>query len=193
MGARAGRARGGDAPGRGLDGNRLAICNGKTRSVHIYDFNRTSGTPTLFLDTGNISSNQDVEFSPDGKLIYYCYSVGPLPDGSGNGFYGIRQMEIATQQIRTLRAPAGIGLPFDLQLGPDDKLYIARPGQSSLDVVTFPNTFNSSASSNDCGYFANAVSLVAGVTVNVNGALPNAVSMCADSVPQASLTYTQTA
>lgn len=175
------------------DGNRIAVCQARSRSVRIFDFDRTSGVPTLKLDTGDIGCIQDVEFSPDGNLIYYSYSPQLVVTGSGGGYYGIRQLRISDQAVRTIRpASTSVTQPYDLQLGPDDRLYIARAGQGSLDVVAQPNTFNSSNGSNDCGYFANAVSLGPGVTVNTNGTLPNVISMCAAQVPPAAFTYTQT-
>ncbi len=170
------------------DGTKLAICQSQSKSVRIYDFDRATGIPTLAVNTGDIAANQDVAFSPDGKLIYYTYLNGTY-SGTGLGLWGLRQMELATQQVRTLRAPTSITGPQDVQLGPDDKIYVSRQGATVLDCVNYPDNFNT-LSLNECGFNYACVPL--GGTINQLGALPNTLAMCSASSTPAAFTYSVT-
>jgi PKD repeat protein len=173
------------------DGSKIAVCRTASGEVHIFDFDRTTGVATLAFNTGDVLANQDVEFSPDGKIIYFTYMTSLL-DIFANGYYGLRQMEVVfPYRMRTLRFPAGVTKPLDVQLGPDDKIYVARSGEPSLDVINFPNSFNTN-DQNECGYNPNGVPLGAGITVNNNGSLPNTISICSLALPPASFTYTIT-
>ncbi len=168
------------------DGTRLAICQADTKSIRVYDFDRSSGTPVLYLDTGNIGCNQDVAFSPDAKIVYYAYLQG-LFDINGNGQYGLRQMDLASQQVRILRPHSAVPIgPQDVQLGPDDKVYASRSGATSLDCINFPNAFNT-LDLNECGLNPSSISL--GGATNTLGALPNTLAMCSASAPPAAFTY----
>ncbi len=171
------------------DGARLGICQADTKSIRIYDFDRSSGVPTLALDTGDIGANQDFAFSPDGKLIYYTYLLGSY-DTFGNGKYGLRQMDLATQQVRVLRPPTTFPTGTqDVQLGPDDRIYAARAGMSALDCINFPNAFNV-LDQNECGF--NLAGIPLGSPINVIGALPNTLTPCSVGAAPASFTYTVT-
>jgi PKD repeat protein len=174
------------------DGTRFAICQAFSQSIHIYDFDRITGTPQLVKDTGDADVNQDVAFSPDGELVYYTYLSGNPIGNSGLGLYGLRQMRWKTLEVRTLRAGAAVTLPPDVELGPDDRIYSGQPGKTALDCVNYPNVFNSVFNNNECGYNPVSVSLGTG-TVNDHGTLPNTLGICSPSnLPPAQFSYTIT-
>ena len=173
------------------DGTKFAICQSNSHEIHVYNFDRATGVPTLALNTGPVAVNQDVAFSPDGKLLYYTYLQGAAGAG-GISLYGLRQMELATQQVRTVRGPTSATYPSDVELGPDDKIYSARSGQSALDCVNYPNNFNT-LNNNECGFNPLCIPLGAGSTVNQYGALPNTLPVCgALAQPPAQFSYTVT-
>ncbi len=81
---------------------------------------------------GSASSyNYGVEFSPDGRQLYISnfYSLWQIPVAPG--FMGI-PISIPT----TGTDPNWLGA---MQLGPDGKIYIARNGMPSIDVINNPN------------------------------------------------------
>jgi len=186
------------------DGTKFAICQGEAHAVHIYDFDRASGTPTLSYNSGNIEANQDLEFSPDGRLIYYCYISGNsyVDNLTGTGYYGIRALDPGSGTIRTIIPATTLGLAYDLQRGPDGRIYIARPSvffppqsqqlQTSLDVINFPNTLNSTNTSNECGFVANAIPLAANTSTSASGSLPNTIPYCTPAtLPPATFSWVE--
>lgn len=176
------------------DGTKIAVCRANNAAqgdvsggaIRIYNFDRATGLPTLALNTGNIDANQDVAFSPNGKIIYYCY----LMPGT-QAFYGLRQMKLATQEVRTLTTPVVPGGDLDVELGPDGKIYVAHDSQNALHCVNFPdslNTFNL----NECGFNPLSIPLGAGAIMNANGSLPNTLPICSASAAPAQFTYSIT-
>ncbi len=167
------------------DGTKFAVCQGGAKSIHIYKFDRASGVPTLAIDTGDIGANQDVAFSPNGNIVYYTFLTGAY-DSFANGLWGLRQLDLTTQQVRILRAPVQITGTGDVALGPDDKVYASRAGSTTLDCINFPDNFNLN-DQNECGFNLGAIPL--GSTTNAGGALPNVLSICSSSPPPAAFTY----
>jgi PKD repeat protein len=168
------------------DGSRLAVIEAKGERIGIYNFNRVTGTPTLLLKTGDIDANQDVAFSPNGKILYYTYLKPGFTDR-----YGIRQYDIASQQVRTLTTPILPGGDLDVRLGPDDKVYVAPSASSTLHCINFPNQFNT-LNLNECGFNPYSIPLGAGASTTYYGTLPNILPVCSASAQAAAFSWTVT-
>lgn len=133
------------------------------RLIHLYYFNAGNG----FLEyITTLNGGFGLEFSPNSQLLYAL---------SGQN---IRQYDLSNINLCDPNPPSSdftfvpIGTTpviwaGDLQLGPDDKIYIARNGvpwngpngQSELAVINFPNNVNTNGVSNECGYNYNGVIL----------------------------------
>src|SRR6218665_541877 len=138
-------------------GTRLALAIRDLHLFELFDFNPLTGVISnpLTLSSAIYSPPYGVEFSPDGTKLY----------GSTVGSGAVYQFNLALPTATAMMAaainvaPATTGLRSALQLGPDNKIYVAREfsyttGPTSVDVINNPNT-NGTA----CGYTTAAVSL----------------------------------
>ncbi len=174
------------------DGTKIAVCranevatnNTTGGAIRAYKFNRATGVPVAWVNTGNIDANQDLAFSPDGNLIYYCYLK------SAN-LHGIRQLNLNNpSQVRTITSPTVSPGDLDVELGPDDKIYVAPAANAtSLHCINFPNNFNSTNSSNECGFNRNAIPLGFPAKTTSYGTLPNTLAMCTASAAPPQFSY----
>lgn len=123
-------------------------------SFTAMDFNNNTGVLSNFLCFAAFSgafSNAwayGTEFSPDGKVLYYIYHgylfqwnhcIVPM---NGNGGLGHEENQILTYNRASM------------QLAPNGKIYIAKAGSNTLDVINNPNL-----SGPACGYSLNALSV----------------------------------
>ncbi len=170
------------------DGSKIAYCQAAKQAVAVYNFDRVTGTPTLLLNTGPVDANQDLCFSPDGKLIYFCY----LKAGTTNE-YGTRQLKIATGELRDITVPLAPGGDMDVRLAPDGKVYIAPQASTQMHCINFPNNFNTN-NLNECGFNPYSISVGGFPAITANyGTLPNMPPICSPSGPApAAFTYTVT-
>lgn len=136
-----------------LNGTRLAIANLWLRNVLVVPFSNFTGqiTPSGLIalpvtvppfNTGGFVYG--VEFSPNGRLLYYS-TLFPLP---------IAASPIADGHVFQYQLPAGpltlVGSHVNdkagdvalgaLQLGPDRKIYVAQDGEKKLGVIANPDT-----------------------------------------------------
>jgi WD40 repeat protein len=119
------------------DGTKLLACyygfagNGLNR-VELYDFNTVTGAVTNAMNISTEVGVYGCEFSPNGDVIYAATNGGMLIQWNiSSGVLG------TIQASRTVISNAG---PFmgSLQLGPDNKIYVAR-NNTSLSVINNPN------------------------------------------------------
>ena len=135
------------------DGNVFACLTqdvDNTYNVFFYAFDKSSGALT-YLSKFNVpyTSNQyqkytDLEFSPDGKVLYVITDIG------------LYQADISN----VLSAPATFNYTYtnlggvihhSMALGPDGRIYLTgNTTTTKVSVINFPNTFNSSSWSNEC-------------------------------------------
>lgn len=148
------------------DGNKLlasyyGFSTGGTNRMELYDFNNQTGAVsnpiTLATDIGLYGA----EFSPNGRVVYGSTNGGSLLQ------YNICAANAAA--ITASRYVVGTLGPFigSLQLGPDNKIYVAR-NTTSLSVINNPNTLGVG-----CG-FVNAAIPLAGRISRMG--LPNMAS-----------------
>jgi len=170
------------------DGSRLAIIQAQAQSIGLYTFNRSTGAPTLLYNTGNIDANHDCAFSPNGQILYFTWLK---PGTQANGWYGLRQLDIASQQVRTITTPQAPGGDLDPRLGPDGKIYVGPSSSTSLHCINFPDQFNV-LNNNECGFNPYSIPLPAGSSTTYYATLPNLLPICSASPQAASFTYKQT-
>lgn len=116
--------------------------------AHIYTFDNSNGAVKYFcqLPVNALSRATGVTFSPDSKKLYIADEV-----------YGIFQYDFSspdTQSILNSRQLIGpSAFVYQMQIGPDGKIYIAQNGTFFIDVIQNPNASDSAA----CGYIDNYI------------------------------------
>lgn len=123
------------------DGSKIAIAN-LMGVVEIFDFNNETGEITnsrsLDPNPGTVCRSYGLEFSPDSKLLY----VSSIYNCGAPGDYDISQYDLTATDIIASKTMLvmGNGLPVGaMQLGPDDKIYVAFGYRNSLGVINDPN------------------------------------------------------
>jgi len=101
--------------------------------AELFDFNTTSGEVSNLYDLEQLIPSDrwvyGIEFSPNDSLLYLSTNV------VGGYLY---QIDLETKQLTTLSTNKGADYGA-LQLGPDNKIYMARYGFQFLDVIHQPD------------------------------------------------------
>jgi hypothetical protein len=127
-----------------------------TGSVELFDFDPTTGKVSnpINLPVNTDKSTYSACFSADSKKLY-------VPEGDQSGKIEIYQFDLSTSDANTIIASKSLvastltQLAFaDLQIGPDDKLYLSKVGLKCLGVIPDPNK-----KAPLCGYNDNGVCL----------------------------------
>ena len=132
------------------DGTRIACAFSKVNKVDVLDFNKATGQLTFKFTISQVVNPYGIEFSPNGSLLYVTgYNPSTM-----------------WQYDLSLTSPAAIisnvysfpninpYSPMALQLGPDEKIYVANVVGEFSDCIQNPNEVGS-----NCNYLTNAVSL----------------------------------
>lgn len=143
------------------DGTKIAAANNTDFSVGIYNFDNSTGiithlvTDDTYMDPGGYDSGgpYGVEFSPNSKRLYI---------GEWKANRRIQQYDLASGDPATILSSrvvvASVGQSADpigaLQLGPDNRLYIARQGSGYLSRINQPNALGAG-----CEFVENAINL----------------------------------
>jgi hypothetical protein len=126
------------------NGTRLGVAMSSLREVQLYDFNPATGaitnqallntTTTAFASTD--ATVYGLEFSPNNNVLYVSTTFG-----SGNK--NVYQFDLTAANISTSRvtlATSATNYTFgQLQLGPNGRIYGAKNGSTTLDVINNPN------------------------------------------------------
>lgn len=127
-----------------------------TGSVELFDFDPTTGKVSnpIVLPVNVNKSTYSACFSSDSKKLY-------VPEGDQSGKIDIYQFDLATSDANTIIASKTLvtstnaQLAFaDLQIAPDDKIYLSKVGLKCLGVIPEPNK-----KSPLCGYIDNGICL----------------------------------
>lgn len=135
--------------------NKLAMGNLFDSTVELFDFNNATGVvsnPLIWDYNFPNALIYGVEFSPDGSKLYVSNIERIIQ-------YDISQTGAAAIEASAFNISqnAGVGYqPASLQLGPDNKIYIAA---ASLDAIQFPNQSGAS-----CGFQRNIIAALNGTT-----------------------------
>mgnify|MGYP000862970648 CR=1 FL=1 len=143
------------------DGTKIAAANNTDFSVVIYNFDNSTGVVThLVTDATYVSPGgydpggpYGVEFAPNSKRLYI---------GEWKANRRIQQYDLTSGDPATILSSrvvvASVGQSSDpigaLQLGPDNRLYIARMGSGYLSRINQPNNLGAA-----CEFVENAVNL----------------------------------
>ncbi len=131
------------------DGTKLAsvICYTPNNNIELFDFNNQTGSISNLVNLPSPGNAYGVCFSPDNSKLYVSYES--LERGVVQ--YNLAATNIAESAIRV--SPVDNTRYGALQIGPDDKIYIAKLGQF-LDVITKPNGL-----ARNCNFRTNFVNL----------------------------------
>jgi hypothetical protein len=143
------------------DGTKIAMANNTAFTVGIFNFNHASGVVTHLVSDHNFvnpgggdpGGPYGVEFSPNSSRLY-------ISEWKANR--KIYQYDLTSNDPTTILnsrlVVASVGQNADpigaLQLGPDNRMYIARDGSPYLSRINSPNALGSS-----CGFVDNALNL----------------------------------
>ncbi len=143
------------------DGTKIATANNTAFTVGIYNFDNSTGTVSHLVTDNNYSdpSGWDpggpygVEFSPNSSRLY----IGEWKTNRKIHQYDLSSGD-PTTIINSRVVVASVGQGSDpigaMQLGPDNRLYIARYGSNYISRINQPNVLGT-----DCGFVENAVNL----------------------------------
>ena len=141
------------------DGSKLAAAHNLMNCIEIFDFNNVTGAITNPILDNNYPTPPGfdpggpygVEFSPNSKLLYISqWKLGKqifqydLEAGSPEDILASRNL------VATVSGPAFGGL----QIGPDNRMYIARWQNGYLSRISSPNTYGTG-----CNFQEHAVDL----------------------------------
>ncbi|WP_294824342.1 T9SS type B sorting domain-containing protein [uncultured Flavobacterium sp.] len=136
--------------------NQRATLEGSTTqngTAYLYDFDNAGGTVSNAIQLSDNSIPYGLEFSSRSRKLYITYDA-TFTHPSGLYQYDLEAADIPASE--TFIAPNSV-TASGLQLGLNNKIYIARNGQSSLDAINLPDESGIS-----CNFEANAVGLGAG-------------------------------
>lgn len=115
--------------------NKLAICDPFSGKAELFDFNSCTGVLSNPIEWNYTPfpglTPYGIEFSPDGTKLYIAATLS------------IIQFDISSNNLTTIQntaftvSPLGGQTYFSLQLGPDNKIYVAS---SSTAVINNPNS-----------------------------------------------------
>lgn len=126
-------------------GTKLAIAN-VSDFVQLYDFNTTTGVltneRTLLIEDWFLYG---AEFSPDESLLYVTNNYGKIYQ------FNLNATDVPASKFTILDSNVICGA---LQLGPDNKIYVAIGNQNKLSVINNPNVLGAG-----CDFQFNAIDL----------------------------------
>ncbi|WP_460973363.1 T9SS type B sorting domain-containing protein [Spirosoma migulaei] len=135
------------------DGKKLAVAVSDSIQggfLEVFDFDNKTGAISnpVKLESAETVGAYGLEFSPDNSLLY-------LSTMFSKKIYQINVAGLSVNTTLTVQAQTGYSKGIGaLQLGPDDKIYGALPGENYLLTINQPNQ-----SGTGCGLVSQAVSL----------------------------------
>jgi gliding motility-associated-like protein len=125
----------------------LTVPDGIDSKIRLFDFNNSTGILSNFIEwdyNGSLIYFSGVEFSPDGSKLYACGGITIKQ-------YDITSNNSATIQNTEFQLPflSGFSVISNLQLGPDNKIYVPT---NILSVIQSPNLSGAA-----CNYTSNAI------------------------------------
>ena len=129
-----------------MQGNKIAIAQADAEVVQLFDFDNATAQLSNPITIPRFETNNTygVEFSPDGSKLYVSSFNGSPSnenmvvtqfDLSSDDSAAIVNSEYIVAQI----TGASIERFGGIQIGPDEKIYIARRGCSYLSIINNPN------------------------------------------------------
>jgi len=141
------------------DGTKLATANAGDGSFEVFDFNDSTGVVSnpILLKSGLFLQPEAVEFSYDGTKLYGSFS------GNSAGPYSkILQFDLnegtadkILASVVTIDSNTSGWAVYDMQIGPDHKIYTSVPEYQYLGVINNPNVKGT-----DCNFVRDGVDLL---------------------------------
>jgi gliding motility-associated-like protein len=128
------------------DGTKLALCHQFLELVELYDFDNATGIVSNPIIINNYNQPYGVEFSPNSNVLYTSHQILRKIYQ-----YDLTVSNVPSSQTLIAATPTFLGA---LQLGPDNKIYIANHDTANLGVINDPNSIGLA-----CNLQANAVDL----------------------------------
>lgn len=123
------------------DGKLLAAATFVGCTVELFDFNSTNGSLSNIRILDDVLVPYGIEFSPNNRFLYVFEADRRLLQ------YDLRLQDIAQMKSNKHLVYDFTNAPFNdiqaLQLGPDNKIYMAMPFLDSLSVIHQPDSFGS--------------------------------------------------
>jgi hypothetical protein len=128
------------------DGSKIGSVIDFTGRVYLGDFNNTTGVVSNTESLSGFSNPHGVEFSPDNSKMYV-----------NSTSKGILQFSIVGTNAQILNNYIAISSTNDvygsLQLGPDNRIYVANNDASYLGIIVNPNAYGNAANYVEKGIF----------------------------------------
>lgn len=122
----------------------------KNSPIELFDFNNITGRISNFRQIPTSGFAYGLEFSPNNQYLYVSFIGGNV----GLMQYDITHSDVFDSQIQ-LQRRTDVSADFgQLQLGPDQRIYMARVSKY-LDVIQYPDKKGSA-----CGYKEKAIKLL---------------------------------
>lgn len=138
------------------DGKKIAIAHqqlGTTKGgtsfngqAYLYDFNNLTGQISNAVLVRNNASPYGIEFSASAKRLYVGYEEATI------------QYDLESDPVSASAVTVSLRRPGSLQLGPNQKIYVARLQENVLDVINNPDDLGA-----NCNYEQAAVFLDQGL------------------------------
>ena len=109
--------------------------------VYLYDFNNQNGQVSNAVLVRNNVSPYGIEFSASAKRLYVSYNNSTVQ-------YNLESDQISTSGFTVSNVAAG-----SLQLGPNQKIYLARLQESILDVINNPDDLGAACNYEQAGVY----------------------------------------
>ncbi len=166
-------------------GNKLVACHAfDNDAVQLMDFDNTTGiisNPVIFYPNAiphqlSYTGVYGAEFSPDGKLLYVS------ANNSVSDPCTLYQFDITSNNAATILASKQTiaqTTPWfagTLQIGPDNKIYMAMWNDSSISVIDNPNTYGAG-----CNFVFNKIFMAPAGSFPVQFGLPHFLQSYFDS------------
>lgn len=115
-------------------GNKLVLCDQTLNFTQLYNFDNTSGLISYVTQLNGLIGSYGAEFSSNGEVLYLTSVTDFIQQ------YNLNASNI-NASVNLLYCPNS----FALQIGPNEKIYIANLGTDKLSVIQNPNSLGVSA------------------------------------------------
>lgn len=136
------------------NGSRIACALWQDGIIELFNFNRQSGVLTNAKTITNYHAVLGLEFSPDGSKLYATNYLGPNLTQFDLSNYTQAAIVASATTVGTLPLHNTYYYGGYMQLGPDDKIYVAESFHNMVGRINNPNTLGVG-----CNYDGNAFSL----------------------------------
>jgi gliding motility-associated-like protein len=159
--------------------NKIAMAHTMLNIVEIMDFNNSTGQLNNVLHINNLNKKNDtygVEFSPDDRYLYVSEIIEHHSDSSyvhqfdlqAGSESEINKSKVTIARIPKVSNPGGENSFGALQLGPDQKIYVAKYKSEYLGVIQEPNLKGTACKYMDQGIYLNGKLATYGLPVFIH-------------------------